>query len=74
VDTANAGIPSRSHLAAHAVTALYEAHALGLVRLAVVMTGDQGSAEDIVQDAWPAPPGHKARPRPRLKRHGRSST
>jgi RNA polymerase sigma-70 factor (sigma-E family) len=34
------------------VTALYEAHALGLVRLAVVMTGDQGSAEDIVQDAF----------------------
>jgi RNA polymerase sigma-70 factor (sigma-E family) len=52
VDTANAGIPSRSHSAAHAVTALYEAHALGLVRLAVLMTGDQGSAEDIVQDAF----------------------
>jgi RNA polymerase sigma-70 factor (sigma-E family) len=34
------------------VTALYEAHAPGLVRLAVVMTGDQGSAEDIVQDAF----------------------
>ena len=52
MDTANAGIPPRSHPAAHAVTALYEAHALGLVRLAVVMTGDQGSAEDIVQDAF----------------------
>jgi RNA polymerase sigma-70 factor (sigma-E family) len=48
MDTAKAEIPSRSH----AVTALYEAHALGLVRLAVVMTGDQGSAEDIVQDAF----------------------
>ena len=34
------------------MTALYEAHALGLVRLAVIMTGDQGSAEDIVQDAF----------------------
>jgi len=34
------------------VTALYEAHALGLVRLAVVMTGDQSGAEDIVQDAF----------------------
>jgi RNA polymerase sigma-70 factor (sigma-E family) len=52
VDTANAGIPPRSHPAAHPVTALYEAHALALVRLAVVMTGDRGSAEDIVQDAF----------------------
>jgi RNA polymerase sigma-70 factor (sigma-E family) len=52
VNTAKAEIPSRSPSAAHAVTALYEAHALGLVRLAVVMTGDQGSAEDIVQDAF----------------------
>jgi len=48
MDAAKAEIPSRSH----AVTVLYEAHALGLVRLAVVMTGDQGSAEDIVQDAF----------------------
>jgi RNA polymerase sigma-70 factor (sigma-E family) len=52
MDTAKAEIPSHSHSAAHAVTALYEAHALGLVRLAIVMTGDQGSAEDIVQDAF----------------------
>jgi RNA polymerase sigma-70 factor (sigma-E family) len=52
VDPAKVEIPSRSLSAAHAVTALYEAHALGLVRLAVVMTGDQGSAEDIVQDAF----------------------
>jgi RNA polymerase sigma-70 factor (sigma-E family) len=43
------------------VTALYQAHALGLVRLAVLMTGDQPTAEDVVQDAflglyrrWPA--------------------
>jgi RNA polymerase sigma-70 factor (sigma-E family) len=43
------------------VTALYQAHALGLVRLAVIMTGDQPTAEDVVQDAflglyrrWPA--------------------
>lgn len=50
--TAKAEIPSRSPSAAHAVAALYEAHALGLVRLAVVITGDQGSAEDIVQDAF----------------------
>jgi RNA polymerase sigma-70 factor (sigma-E family) len=43
------------------VTALYRAHALGLVRLAVLMIGDQPTAEDVVQDAflglyrrWPA--------------------
>jgi RNA polymerase sigma-70 factor (sigma-E family) len=35
-----------------AVTALYQAHALGLVRLAHVMLGDRSSAEDIVQDAF----------------------
>jgi RNA polymerase sigma-70 factor (sigma-E family) len=34
------------------VTALYTEHALGLVRLAVVLTGDRASAEDIVQDAF----------------------
>ena len=34
------------------VTALYAEHALGLVRLAVVLTGDRASAEDIVQDAF----------------------
>jgi len=43
------------------VTALYQAHALGLVRLAVLMVGDQQTAEDVVQEAffglyrrWPA--------------------
>jgi RNA polymerase sigma-70 factor (sigma-E family) len=43
------------------VTALYQAHALGLVRLAVLMVGDQSTAEDVVQEAflglyrrWPA--------------------
>jgi RNA polymerase sigma-70 factor (sigma-E family) len=34
------------------VTALFEAHALGLVKLAKVMLGDQSSAEDVVQDAF----------------------
>jgi RNA polymerase sigma-70 factor (sigma-E family) len=38
--------------AANALTALYAEHALGLVRLAVVLVGDQASAEDIVQDAF----------------------
>ena len=41
-----------SPAAAASVTALYAEHALGLVRLAVVMTGDRGAAEDIVQDAF----------------------
>jgi len=34
------------------VTALYEAHAMGLLRLAVVMLGDLRSAEDVVQEAF----------------------
>ena len=38
--------------AAASVTALYAEHAVGLVRLAVVMTGDRSCAEDIVQDAF----------------------
>jgi RNA polymerase sigma-70 factor (sigma-E family) len=38
--------------AAEAVTALYEAHALGLIRLGVVMLGDRGAAEDVVQEAF----------------------
>ena len=38
--------------ARNAVTALYEAHALGLIRLAVVMLGDRPAAEDVVQEAF----------------------
>jgi RNA polymerase sigma-70 factor (sigma-E family) len=38
--------------AAGELTALYRAHALGLVRLAVLLLGDQPSAEDVVQDAF----------------------
>jgi RNA polymerase sigma-70 factor (sigma-E family) len=34
------------------VTALFQAHATGLVRLAMLMLGDQGAAEDVVQDAF----------------------
>jgi RNA polymerase sigma-70 factor (sigma-E family) len=34
------------------VTALYQAHAVGLVRLAMLMLGDQSSAEDVVQEAF----------------------
>jgi RNA polymerase sigma-70 factor (sigma-E family) len=38
--------------AAHAVTALYRSHALGLTRLAFIMLGDRQSAEDVVQEAF----------------------
>lgn len=38
--------------ARQAVTALYQAHAVGLIRLAVVMLGDRGAAEDVVQEAF----------------------
>jgi RNA polymerase sigma-70 factor (sigma-E family) len=34
------------------VTALYQAHALSLARLALVMLGDRPAAEDVVQDAF----------------------
>jgi len=34
------------------VTALYRAHAVGLIRLALVMLGDRAAAEDVVQDAF----------------------
>jgi RNA polymerase sigma-70 factor (sigma-E family) len=38
--------------ARNAVTALYQAHSLGLVRLAVIMVGDRQAAEDVVQEAF----------------------
>lgn len=34
------------------ISVLFEAHALGLVKLAKVMLGDQSAAEDVVQDAF----------------------
>jgi RNA polymerase sigma-70 factor (sigma-E family) len=34
------------------VTALYQAHALGLIRLAHIMLGDRPAAEDVVQEAF----------------------
>lgn len=37
---------------ADAVTELYRVHALGLIRLAVVMLGDRPAAEDVVQEAF----------------------
>jgi RNA polymerase sigma-70 factor (sigma-E family) len=38
--------------ASRRVTELYEAHALSLARLALVMLGDAAAAEDVVQDAF----------------------
>src|SRR5262245_31164754 len=37
---------------AEAVADLYRGHALGLLRLALIMVGDRPSAEDVVQDAF----------------------
>jgi RNA polymerase sigma-70 factor (sigma-E family) len=38
--------------AAGAVTELYEGHAVGFIRLAIVMLGDRAAAEDVVHDAY----------------------
>ena len=35
-----------------AVAALYQVHAIGLIRLAVVILGDRPAAEDVVQEAF----------------------
>jgi RNA polymerase sigma-70 factor (sigma-E family) len=44
--------PMAQDTADEAVTVLYRAHALRLTRLAYVMVGDRGLAEDIVQEAF----------------------
>jgi len=36
----------------HIVSELYQAHALGLTRMAKLLLGDQASAEDVVQEAF----------------------
>lgn len=38
--------------AAEALSALFREHALGLTRLAFLMLGDRGAAEDVVQEAF----------------------
>jgi RNA polymerase sigma-70 factor (sigma-E family) len=43
---------SRANSAEGSITALYQAHALALTRLAHVMLGDKASAEDVVQEAF----------------------
>ena len=50
-----AGAPPPRLLAGEAeaaVTALYQVHAVGLIRLAVVMLGERPAAEDVVQGAF----------------------
>ncbi len=56
VDT-DSYLPGRHHGppgddAARAVTALYQAHAVGMIRIALLILGDRGAAEDVVQDAF----------------------
>jgi RNA polymerase sigma factor (sigma-70 family) len=49
---ASGSIAAGQQDARQAVSALYEAHAVGLIRLAVVMLGDRPAAEDVVQEAF----------------------
>jgi RNA polymerase sigma-70 factor (sigma-E family) len=51
-DRADAANAADAAAAEAAVTELYQAHALGLTRLAHVMLADRGAAEDVVQDAF----------------------
>ena len=51
MDTPTDAFPALVDARQH-VSALYQAHALGLVKLAVLMVGDQPTAEDVVQDAF----------------------
>ena len=44
--------PQAGDSAAAAVGALYQSHAMGLIRLAYLMLGDRPGAEDAVQDAF----------------------
>jgi RNA polymerase sigma-70 factor (sigma-E family) len=38
--------------AAQAVTALYDAHAVSMIRIALILLGNRAEAEDVVQDAF----------------------
>jgi RNA polymerase sigma-70 factor (sigma-E family) len=46
------GVPGWRDDAGTEVTALYQAHGVGLIRLAVVVLGDRPAAEDVVQEAF----------------------
>lgn len=47
-----AGLDDRQAEARDAVTSLYQLHAVGLIRLGVIMLGDRAAAEDVVQEAF----------------------
>ena len=46
------GLSAHSEATQELVSDLFRAHALGLIRVAVLLVGDQPSAEDVVQDAF----------------------
>jgi RNA polymerase sigma-70 factor (sigma-E family) len=48
----SAQVSGREQISGREVTALYETHALGLIRLAYVVLGDRPAAEDVVQEAF----------------------
>jgi len=53
VDQMDTRAPDAAHAAVDRhVTALYQAHALSLARLALLMLGDRDAAQDVVQDAF----------------------
>jgi DNA-directed RNA polymerase specialized sigma24 family protein len=53
VDYLDTRTPETPHSEAERhVTALYQAHALSLARLALLMLGDRHAAQDVVQDAF----------------------
>jgi RNA polymerase sigma-70 factor (sigma-E family) len=46
------GPPGSETEAARAVTALYDEHAVTMIRIALIMLGDRAAAEDVVQEAF----------------------
>jgi Sigma-70 region 2 len=49
---ARTAVVSSGEPAGEVLADLYRTHALGLVRLALLLVGDQGTAEDVVQDVF----------------------
>jgi RNA polymerase sigma-70 factor (sigma-E family) len=54
VGTVLTGPATRTEVEPPGFAELYQAHRLGMVRLAVLLVDDQGTAEDVVQDAFMA--------------------
>ena len=52
MDTDTRGRPPGATDARLGVTELYQAHAVGLIKLGVIMLGDRTAAEDVVQEAF----------------------